>query len=325
MQARKKAEKNKPASRKNFPLTDVVSINDFTRADIEFVLKKAQEMEKMPRAKKAGLMKGMVVASLFFEPSTRTRLSFETAIQNLGASVIGFADPSVSSTKKGETLTDSILTVANYADIIVMRHNREGAARRAAEVSRVPIVNGGDGANQHPTQTLLDLYTIKKEFGRIDGLRIGLLGDLKYGRTVHSLAYALAKFRGVKLYCISPETLMMPDYIIHDISGSVDVKETTRLAEFLPQLDVLYVTRIQKERFPDAMEYEKVKNAFVIGKDELKKTRKGFRIMHPLPRVNEIKQEVDATEAALYFQQAANGIPVRETILHLLSGVKKCR
>ncbi|MBU0661844.1 MAG: aspartate carbamoyltransferase [Candidatus Diapherotrites archaeon] len=323
MKAQEKTEKNSSPSRKTFNFSDVVSIGDFTRADIEYVLRKAAEMEKMPRAKKAVLMKNMVVASLFFEPSTRTRLSFETAIQNLGARVIGFSDAGVSSTKKGETLTDSILTVANYADMIVMRHYVEGAARRAAEVSKVPVINGGDGANQHPTQTMLDLYTMKKEFGKIDGLKVGILGDLKYGRTVHSLAYALAKFKGTSLYCIAPESLKMPDYIINDIKGSVKVRESEKLEGFLKEMDVLYVTRIQKERFPDPVEYEKVKNVYVIGKGVLKKAKKGFRIMHPLPRVNEIKPELDNTEAALYFKQAANGIPVREALLHILSGVKK--
>lgn len=319
--AQKKAEK--PDSAKAFSLTDVVSISDFSRADIEFVLAEAARMERMPAAKKSKLLKGKVVASLFFEPSTRTRLSFETAIQNLGASVIGFSDAEMSSTKKGETLSDSIMTVANYCSTIVMRHYIEGAARRAAEVSKVPVINGGDGANQHPTQTLLDLYTMKKTFGKIDGLSVGLAGDLKYGRTVHSLAYALAKFRGIRLYCISPETLTMPRHIINDISGSMRVKESTRLEEFLPELDVLYVTRMQKERFPDPVEYEKVRNVFVIGKKILKNAKKGFRIMHPLPRVNEIKTELDGTDAAIYFQQAANGIPVREALLNLLSRVRK--
>ena len=306
-----------------FSHTDVISISDFSRKDIEFVLGKAAGMEKMQREEKAQLLKNRVVASLFFEPSTRTRLSFETAIQNLGGRVIGFADAAVSSTKKGETLSDTIRMVERYADIIVMRHPLSGSARRAAEISKKPVLNGGDGTNQHPTQTLLDLYTIQKEFGKIDGLHVGLLGDLKYGRTVHSLATALNLFDDVSVYCISPESLKMPQYIIEDIKGRTRVKEGRSLEEFLPQLDVLYATRIQGERFPDPLEYEKVKNAFVLDATILEKAKSNFRIMHPLPRVNEIKTDLDATSAALYFDQAANGIPVREALLDILKDVKK--
>jgi aspartate carbamoyltransferase catalytic subunit len=306
-----------------FPLTDIISISDFSRKDIEFVLERASAMEKMQREEKAQLLKNRVVASLFFEPSTRTRLSFETAIQNLGGKVIGFADAAVSSTKKGETLSDTIRMVERYADVIVMRHPLSGSARRAAEISKKPVLNGGDGTNQHPTQTLLDLYTIKKAFGKIDGLQVGLLGDLKYGRTVHSLATALNLFDDVSVCCISPESLKMPQYIIEDIRGKTKVKEGRLLEEFLPELDVLYATRIQAERFPDPLEYEKVKNAFVLGAAILEKAKKNFRIMHPLPRVNEIKTDLDATSAALYFEQAANGIPVREALLDILKDVRK--
>lgn len=306
-----------------FSLTDVVSINDFSRADIEAVLAKAFEMEKTPIEQKKKILEGKTVASLFFEPSTRTRLSFETAIQNLGGGVIGFADAGVSSTKKGESLSDSIRVVSGYADLIVMRHYIEGAARRAAEVSPVPIINGGDGANQHPTQTLLDLFTIKKAFGRISGLTIGLLGDLKYGRTVHSLAIALSLYENINLVFIAPEMLAMPEEIKKDISERLSIEESEELEEYLPKLDVLYATRIQKERFPDPTEYEKVKDAFIIGKGTLKKAKPSFKIMHPLPRVNEIKPEVDKTEFALYFEQARNGVPVREALLAMLSGVRK--
>jgi len=304
-------------------LTDIVSISDFSRADIEFVLKEAAKMEKLPESKKKGLLKGKTIASLFFEPSTRTRLSFETAIQNLGGKVIGFADSKVTSTKKGESLSDTIRILSGYADILVMRHWIEGAARRAAEVSEKPIVNGGDGANQHPTQTLLDLYTIQKQFGKIDGLNIGMLGDLKYGRTVHSLLYALAKFKGVKVFLIAPESLAMPQNILDYVKGKVGVKQTEKMEEFLPELDVLYATRIQKERFVDEFEYEQIKNVYVLGKQILKHTKPGFKIMHPLPRVNELKPELDSTDAALYFEQAKNGIPVREALLNILKGVKK--
>ncbi len=306
-----------------FSLTDIVSISDFSRADIEAVLKKSAEMEKTKPGRKSAILKGRRVASLFFEPSTRTRLSFESAVQNLGGEVIGFAEAGVSSTKKGESLSDTIRIVSAYSDIIVMRHSIEGSARRAAEVSDKPVINGGDGANQHPTQTLLDLYTIKKEFGKIDGLSIGMLGDLKYGRTVHSLMYALANFSGVSVYCIAPESLRMPKNIIDDNAERLKVRETARVDEFLPLLDVLYATRIQKERFVDEFEYEQIKNIFILGKEVLHGVKKGFRIMHPLPRVNEIKPELDDTEAALYFEQARNGVPVREALLAMLRDVKK--
>jgi len=310
-------------SSKKFGLKDIVSISDFTRKDIEIVMEEAARMEKMPRERKRKLLQGKVIASLFFEPSTRTRLSFETAIQNLGASVIGFADASVSSTKKGESLSDTIKIVSGYADLIVMRHYIEGAARRAAEISKRPVINAGDGSNQHPTQTLLDLYTMKKEFGRIDGLSIGMLGDLRYGRTVHSLAYALAKFRGIKLYLIAPEILKMPDYIIDDIKDKVKIKESDKLESFLPELDILYATRIQKERFSEPLEYEKVKNVYVLKKEMLGRAKKGMRLMHPLPRVDEISEELDSTDAALYFEQAENGVPIREALLNLMGRVKK--
>lgn len=302
-----------------FSLTDVVSISDFSRSDIEFVLEEAARMEKTPREKKLEFLKGKIVASLFFEPSTRTRLSFETAIQNLGASVIGFADPSVSSTKKGESLSDTVRMVSAYADLIVLRHSIEGAARRAAEISKRNIINGGDGSNQHPTQTLLDLYTIQKEFGKIDGLNIGILGDLKYGRTVHSLMYALALFKNIKVFLIAPELLKMPAHIIEDLKARLEVQESERLEDFLPELDVLYATRIQRERFAEPLEYEKVKNVFVLRKNILESTKEHFRIMHPLPRVDEIHPELDETKACLYFTQAANGLPVREALLNILS------
>ncbi len=306
-----------------FNLTDIVSITDFSKNDIEAVLSKAAEMEKTSAEKKEKILANKTIASLFFEPSTRTRLSFETAIQNLGGKVIGFADAGVSSTKKGESLSDTIKIISGYADMIVIRHPVEGAARRAAEISDKPIINAGDGANQHPTQTLLDLYTIKKEFGKIDGLNIGLLGDLKYGRTVHSLMYALANFDNVKIYCIAPESLRMPKAIIDDTKDKLQLTETSELKEFLPMLDVLYATRIQKERFVDEFEYEQIKNVFVLGKEILQNTKKGFKIMHPLPRITEIKSELDETSAALYFEQAKNGLPVREALLELLKGVKK--
>ena len=306
-----------------FSLTDVVSINDFSGEDIDFVLKQAEKVEAMPASKKHSLLSGKAVALLFFEPSTRTRLSFERAAYDLGAKVTGFSDASASSTAKGESLSDSIKTIENYADMIVIRHPRDGSARRAAEVSKKPVINGGDGSNQHPTQTLLDLYTIKKEFGKIDGLNIGIIGDLRHGRTVHSLAMALRHFEGIQLFLVSPEFLRMPKEIVEEINNSIKISQSESLWQFLPELDVLYATRVQKERFSDTLEYEKAKNAFTLGREILEKTKPDFRIMHPLPRVNELKTELDETKAALYFQQAANGIPVREALLNILKRGEK--
>ena len=305
----------------NLDLTNIISINDFNRKDIETILSCAKEMKSMSREKKAKILKNKVVASLFFEPSTRTRLSFETAIQNLGARVIGFADGGVSSTKKGETLSDSISVINKYVDGIVMRHSIEGAARRAAEVATVPVVNGGDGANQHPTQTLLDLYTIEEAFGKIDGIKIALVGDLKYGRTVHSLALALNKFKNCELYFVAPDQLAMPNEIKEKLT-KIKLVETTNLEEVVPKVDVIYSTRIQKERFADELEYNKVKDAYILTKEVIKDAKKEMKIMHPLPRVNELAEELDSTKHALYFTQAGNGIPVREAILKLLLEAK---
>ncbi len=315
---------SKPIVKKNPNgfLADVVSISDFSRQDIERVLTAAAEMEKTHEGRKRQVLTGKMVATLFFEPSTRTRLSFETAAQNLGGKVVGFADPHATSFSKGESLSDTVRIVENYADIIVMRHFVEGSARRAAEISRRPIINAGDGSNQHPTQTLLDLYTIKKEFGKIDGMRVALVGDLKYGRTVHSLMYAFAKFRNTTVYLISPKSLEMPRHIIEDTKNHLRIIETNAIDKYIKEIDVLYATRIQKERFPDEVEYEKVRNAYVITPALLSKGKPGLRVMHPLPRVNEVSTEIDASPNALYFRQAANGIPVREALLSLLKDVK---
>ncbi len=321
-----KKPKAAPVARAKFNpngfLTDAISISDFSRQDLERVLDVAAEMEKMPAGKKSQILAGKTVASLFFEPSTRTRLSFETAAQNLGAHIVGFADPQVSSLSKGESFSDTIRMAGINGDILVIRHSVDGAPRRAAEVCAKPVINAGDGSNQHPTQTLLDLYTIKKEFGKIDGIRIALVGDLKYGRTVHSLMYALAKFRKVTVYLISVKGLEMPRHIIEDTKGHLTVLETYSIDKYLKEVDVLYATRIQKERFPDEVEYEKVRNAYVITPELLAKGKEGLKVMHPLPRITEISTEVDDTDAALYFQQAANGIPVREALLSLLKDVK---
>ncbi len=268
------------------------------------------------------MLKGKILATLFFEPSTRTRLSFETAMLKLGGSNIGFAEAEIASVKKGENLADTIRTVENYADTIALRHGLEGSAKLAAEFSKVPIINAGTGSEEHPTQAFIDLYTMRKEKGKIDGLKIALVGDLRYGRTVHSLAYALALYN-VELFFVSPETLRMRKDVLQTIKNKIPVTEDANLETIMPQIDVLYVTRIQKERFPDAAEYAKVKGAYKIDLKTLKGVKKDMIILHPLPRVDEIAAEVDGTPQAKYFQQVWNGIVVRMALLALvLGGVK---
>jgi len=278
-------------------------------------------MERLA-VKGSEMLKGKILASLFFEPSTRTRLSFEAAMLKLGGSTIGFADAEIASVRKGENLADTVRTVENYADIIALRHPLEGAAKLAAEFSKVPILNAGSGAEEHPTQALMDLYTVQKEKGRIDGLKIALVGDLRYGRTVHSLAYALSLYN-IELHLISPESLRMRHEVIRAIKNKISISENTNLEKIIPQIDVLYVTRIQKERFPDPAEYAKVKGIYKIDLKTLKKAKKDMIILHPLPRVDEIAAEVDSTPQARYFQQVWNGIVVRMVLLALvLGGVK---
>jgi aspartate carbamoyltransferase catalytic subunit len=265
-------------------------------------------------------MQGKVLATLFFEPSTRTRLSFEAAMVSMGGQVIGFADPNVSSAKKGESLADTIRTVTGYVDVIAMRHPLEGAARLASQVASVPVINAGDGANQHPTQTCLDLVTIHEEFGRLDGLTVGMLGDLKHGRTVHSLAQALSHFRS-RLVLISPPSLRMPDHLKLELQAAGCAFEEVPTLESVPcKLDVLYVTRIQKERFADFQEYERVAGAYRLNRETLAGACSQARIMHPLPRVDEIAEELDGTPNAIYFRQAHNGIPTRQALLGLVTG-----
>lgn len=300
-----------------FKNRDIISIKEFSHEDILAVLRVAKHLKKKPQP---GLLKNHMLATLFFEPSTRTRLSFETAMERLGGTVIGFSDIHVSSASKGETLYDSIRIIGNYADVIAMRHPLEGAARRAAEATIKPIINGGDGANQHPTQTLLDLFTIHETQHKLKNLHIALVGDLKYGRTVHSLAQALVHFP-CHLHMVSPESLAMPDYILHYIkSHKVSFSIHKSLETILPKLDILYMTRIQKERFPDPLEYERVKNTYIITIESLKGVKKNLRILHPLPRVNEIHPSVDETPYAHYFEQAENGVFVRQAILALILG-----
>jgi aspartate carbamoyltransferase catalytic subunit len=273
-------------------------------------------------AKGSDMLKGKILANLFFEPSTRTRLSFEAAMLKLGGSTIGFAEAEIASVRKGENLADTIRTVENYADIIALRHPLEGAAKLAAEFSKIPILNAGSGAEEHPTQALMDLYTLQKEKGKIDGLKIALVGDLRYGRTVHSLAYALSLYN-IELYLISPESLRMRHEVIRAIKSKISIIEDTNLEKIIPQIDVLYVTRIQKERFPDLAEYAKVKGIYKIDLKTLKSAKKDLIILHPLPRVDEIAAEVDSTPQARYFQQVWNGIVVRMALLALVLGAVK--
>jgi aspartate carbamoyltransferase len=265
-------------------------------------------------------MTGQLLATLFFEPSTRTRLSFETAMQRLDGSVISVADPRTSSAAKGESLADTARTVAGYADLVVIRHPREGSAREAAEAVEVPVINAGDGAGQHPTQALLDIYTIQKEKGTLEGLTVTLVGDLRYGRTAHSLSHLLVRL-GMRLFLVAPPSLEMPETIMGDMrEQGVEITETTDLAAAMRESDVVYMTRIQKERFEDPAEYEQLKGAYVIDKALVDQAKVGITIMHPLPRVDEIVPEVDAYEGAAYFRQAANGVFVRMAILALVTG-----
>ena len=290
---------------------DIISIRELSREDIETVIKKAKEIRPNPE-----LLRGKILASLFFEPSTRTQLSFASAMHQLGGQVMGFSSTEASSQAKGESLKDTIQTVEKYADVIVLRHPLEGSARLAADLTNLPVINAGDGANQHPTQTLLDLFTIEKFHGRIDGLKVGLVGDLKYGRTVHSLATALTHFAKMELRLISPPNLRMPPQILRELDGKVKYLETAELD--LQGLDVIYITRIQKERFPDIEEYEKVKGAYVVNAEACQHLKENAIILHPLPRVDEIAPEVDALKQAKYFEQAQSGIPVRMAILSLV-------
>jgi aspartate carbamoyltransferase catalytic subunit len=305
-----------------FERRDIISIKDFTRDEISHIFKISKSME--PAAQKSSdILRGKILATLFFEASTRTRLSFESSMHKLGGSTIGFAEAEIASVKKGENLADTVRTVENYADVIALRHPLEGAARLAAEFAKVPIINAGSGAEEHPTQALLDLYTMSKEKGKIDGLKIAMVGDLRYGRTVHSLAYALSLY-DVELYLVSPETLKMRREVLQAIKErKVTVTERSNLDKIVPLVDVLYVTRIQKERFPDPAEYAKVKGSYRIDLESLSEAKKDLAIMHPLPRVDEIATEVDSTPFARYFQQVRNGIVVRMALLALILGAVK--
>jgi aspartate carbamoyltransferase catalytic subunit len=297
----------------------LVSINDYTKDEYLRILELAAEFEKKPAH---DLLKNKIVATLFYEPSTRTRLSFESAVSRLGGKIVGFSDSNSSSVTKGETLKDTIKIVSNYCDLIVIRHPMEGAARYASEVATVPIINAGDGANQHPTQTLLDLYSIQKTQGILENLNIFLVGDLKYGRTVHSLLMAMSQFNAT-FYFISPPELKMPDeYKIHLDKLGLKYYENRDFADIIEKADIIYMTRVQKERFSDPIEYEKTKNAYVLQNYMLKNSKSNLKVLHPLPRVNEISLDVDDNEKAYYFKQALNGVFVRQAIISSVLGLK---
>ncbi|RLD42496.1 MAG: aspartate carbamoyltransferase [Bacteroidetes bacterium] len=297
----------------------LVSITDYSKDDILRILDTAEEFEANQRQ---NILNGYVIASLFFEPSTRTRLSFESAVQYLGGSIIGFASADTSSVKKGETLKDTILTVSNYSDLIIMRNPMDGSARYASEVSPVPIINAGDGANQHPTQCLLDLYSIRKTQSTLDNIDIAMIGDLKYGRTVHSLVQALSLF-GAKFHFVSPDSLKMPSSVKTWVKNAgLEYHQYTELTDVIPIADILYMTRIQGERFPDPLEYEKVKNSYILENAMLENSKDNMKVLHPLPRVNEITEDVDDNPKAYYFQQAKNGVYIRQALIATILGLK---
>ena len=296
-----------------------VTIANLSKEKLRYLIEMAAEFEKYPNRE---ILKGKIIATLFFEPSTRTRLSFETAANRLGAKVIGFTDPKVTSSTKGETLKDTIMMVANYADVIIMRHYLEGAAKYASEISPVPIINAGDGAHQHPSQTMLDLYSIYKTQGTLENLTITLVGDLKYGRTVHSLLMAMRHFNPSFRF-IAPKELAMPaEYKQYCEEQGIRYAETENLSEeTIADSDILYMTRVQRERFTDMMEYERVKDIYILKKSMLTKAKPSLKILHPLPRVNEISTDVDDTPQAYYFQQAGNGLFAREAIICDVLGI----
>ncbi|WP_407376716.1 aspartate carbamoyltransferase [Methanobrevibacter sp.] len=301
-----------------FELKNIISIKDFERKDIDYILEEASKLEKIAKSKEVcEELKGKILGLMFFEPSTRTRMSFETAIKRLGGDGIGFENSGSSSVSKGESIADTAKMFEGYCDALVIRHELEGVSKFISDIVDVPVINAGDGAGQHPTQTLLDLYTIKKEIGEIDNLNIALIGDLKYGRTVHSLSNALGLYKNVTIYLVSPPELKMPNEVFHDINKTnVTWKEVETIEEIIDDVDVLYVTRIQKERFGDIDDYLKIKGAYVVNKKMLE--GKDLIVMHPLPRIDEIDTDVDDTKYNKYFTQAANAVPVRMAILKTL-------
>ncbi|MDD4631264.1 MAG: aspartate carbamoyltransferase [Proteiniphilum sp.] len=297
----------------------LVNIDDYSREDIFRILESASRFKQQPDR---DLLQGKVCATLFFEPSTRTRLSFETAVNRLRGRIIGFSDAATSSSTKGESLKDTIMMVSNYADLIIMRHHLEGSARYASEISPVPVVNAGDGSNQHPTQTMLDLFTIYETQGRLENLTVTIVGDLKYGRAVHSLIQGMSHFSPTFNF-VAPEELHIPDkYKAFCDQKKIAYNEFTDFSpESINSADILYMTRVQKERFTDLMEYEKVKNIYVLHNDMLEDSKKNLKVLHPLPRVKEISQDVDDNPKAYYFQQAKNGMYTRQAVICDLMGI----
>ncbi|MDL2247033.1 aspartate carbamoyltransferase [Methanobrevibacter sp. OttesenSCG-928-K11] len=298
-------------------LTDIISIKDLKKEEIDYILEEANTLEKIAKSEDtSNALNGKILGMMFFEPSTRTKLSFETSMKRLGGDCIGFENSITSSVSKGESIADTAKMFEAYCDGLVIRHDLEGVSKFISDIVNVPVINAGDGAGQHPTQTLLDLYTIKKEFGKIDSLKIALIGDLKYGRTVHSLAYALGLY-DVEMYFVSPDELKMPKEILHDLEkNNITYFEEDNLKNIVDKVDVLYITRIQKERFGDIEEYLKVKGAYIVDKDLIE--GKDLIVMHPLPRIDEINQDVDDTKYNKYFEQAFNAVPVRMAILKTL-------
>ena len=303
---------------KIFELKNIISIKDFKREDIDYILDEAEKLEDVAKSKAISEeLKGKILGLMFFEPSTRTKLSFETAMKRLGGDGIGFENTGSSSVSKGESIADTAKMFEGYSDALVIRHELEGVSKFISDIVDIPVINAGDGAGQHPTQTLLDLYTIRKEIGKIDDLKIALIGDLKYGRTVHSLSNALTLYDNVKIYLVSPNKLKMPQEILHDLKDTnITYEEVSNIKDIIDDVDVLYVTRIQKERFGDVNDYLKIKGAYVINKKMLE--GKDLIVMHPLPRIDEINGDVDDTKYNKYFTQAANAVPVRMAILKTL-------
>jgi aspartate carbamoyltransferase catalytic subunit len=296
---------------------DIVSIKDFTKQDLEFIFRSTDKISTLRPNEKSELGKGRTLGYIFYEPSTRTRMSFEAAMASLGGSSIGIFDPKSSSIEKGESLADTIRIIDLYSDVIILRHPLDGSSRFAGELSRNPIINAGSGSEEHPTQAMLDLYTILKEKKKINNLTIGIVGDLKYGRTVYSLLYALANYN-VEVHLISPSILGIRKESIYDIRKKLKLYEHSQLEDILPKLDVIYVTRIQRERFPDIQEYEKVKGTYTIDNNILTKAKQDVSIMHPMPRMEEISHSIDDTSNAIYFKQAAYGKELRAALLALV-------
>jgi aspartate carbamoyltransferase catalytic subunit len=305
----------------DFAGRDILTTEELSREDIFQIMKVTARMEKLVRTKRvAALLADRLVAVIFLEPSTRTRLSFETAILRLGARPVTVADPKSSSAAKGESLTDTARTVEGYVDCIVLRQPETGGAKRVADAVAIPVINGGDGSGQHPTQALLDLYTIQKEKGTLEGLTVAMVGDLKYGRTVHSLSYALAPFSPKYIYC-SPAELKMPEAVSRDVRArGIPVTETSELREALAQADIVYMTRVQRERFDDPAQYERLKGSYILNRRLVEGGKRGLIVMHPLPRVDEIAEDVDPLPGAAYFRQAHNGVFLRMALLAMVLG-----